>query len=142
MLDALEKGGVTHLHVHSVDNAMAIVPDPILIGFTAGAPGSPEVGCKAVRKTRASEKIGVFAKVDGSVSVLEYSEIPSHLVGAKDEDGSLKFSSGNVCNHVFTVAFVRRMAVAGNLRYHRAFKKIPVWDWITQEAVQPPEPNG
>ena len=44
----------------------------VLRRFTAGAPGSPEVGCKVVRKTRADEKIGVFAKVNGSVSVLEY----------------------------------------------------------------------
>lgn len=35
-LDALESAGVTHIHIHSVDNALAVVPDPVLVGFTRG----------------------------------------------------------------------------------------------------------
>ena len=51
------------------------------------------------------------------MSVLEYSEIPSHLVGVKNDDGGLRFSSGNVCNHVVSLDFARRIAVAGALPY-------------------------
>jgi UDP-N-acetylglucosamine/UDP-N-acetylgalactosamine diphosphorylase len=144
-LDKLDAAGVTWLHVHSVDNALTVTPDPVLLGFTAAERGSGtpvvEVGCNVVRKTRASEKIGVFATVDAEVSVLEYSEIPSGLVGATTSKGGLAFGGGNICNHVFSTAFVRRAAEA-ELRYHRALKKIPLWDWITQSAVQPADRNG
>lgn len=140
LLNTIEEAGVKWLHVHSVDNALALTPDPTLLGFTLTHSGSPEVGSSVVRKTRPEEKIGAFAKVAGEVVVLEYSEIPPDLVGAKS-DGDLVFSAGNICNHILSVAFVRRAAAAEN-RYHRAHKKVAQWDWLTQTVVQPSDCNA
>ena len=54
----------------------------------------------------------------------------SQMAAKADAEGKLLFGAGNICNHYFTVAFLRQVATAYQespkvLPYHLAKKKVP-----------------
>ena len=61
------------------------------------------------------------------LQVVEYSEISSNITNQRNRDGSLTFSAGNICNHYFTLAFLRDICSThyDQLPHHVAQKKIP-----------------
>uniref|UniRef100_A0A0G4GFG9 UDP-N-acetylglucosamine diphosphorylase n=1 Tax=Chromera velia CCMP2878 TaxID=1169474 RepID=A0A0G4GFG9_9ALVE len=149
LIEALEKKGVTGLHVFSVDNVLGKVADPLFCGFceTLGV----EVGNKCVEKTNPEEKVGVMCvktekekEGKGKACVVEYSELSEEEKTAKGADGHLAFSAGNIANHYFTLQFAKRIATTKVMDglYHKAEKKIPHIDPKSGELVKPSFPNG
>lgn len=146
-LDRLEREGVEHLSYFQVDNPLVTPLDPVFLGAHAGAGGAPssaEFSSKMVAKADPSEKVGVFARCDGSTRVVEYSDLPEELAGATNADGSLRFEAGSVAIHAASVAFLRSVDEAGEsaLPFHRAFKKVPHVKPQTGERVEPSEANA
>ena len=185
----MEKKGVQTVHVSSIDNSLVkpagmclplpryseyvtadpirrlrcrciVTPDPLFVGFFEAKGG--ECGAKVISKAAPTEAVGVFAVNEGRVRVVEYSELSSDVAHAVGSDGKLLLNAANICNHIYTVDFLR--FAAGAIipwvlfampcvktvfhstcnclhRYHVAKKKIPTLD-SDGEAVKPSEPNG
>jgi len=140
-LDDMERRGISTLFYYQVDNPLVPMGDPVLVGFhdLAGA----EMSCKVLRKRDPDEKVGVVAKVDGRLGVVEYTEIDDAHRQARDSRGELLFGAGNMAVHAFDPAFVRRVAGEAERRlpYHASAKKIPHVD-AAGRTLAPEAPNG
>jgi UDP-N-acetylglucosamine/UDP-N-acetylgalactosamine diphosphorylase len=140
-LDDMERRGITTIFYYQVDNPLIAIGDPVFLGFHNGA--GAEVSCKSLRKREPGEKMGVFARSDGRMCVVEYTEITPEHRDARDANGGLVYDAGNLAVHAFEVEFVRRVAAEAErwLPWHASAKKIPTID-ATGAPVEPGEPNG
>ncbi len=140
-LDDMRERGITTIFYYQVDNPLAILGDPILLGFHHGA--GAQASCKSLRKETPEEKVGVFARIDGRIGVVEYTEITDEQRNARGADGALRFSAGNTAIHAFEVDFVRHVAAEAERRLplHASAKKIRQVD-EHGTPHDPSEPNG
>ncbi|GBG33777.1 UDP-N-acetylhexosamine pyrophosphorylase [Hondaea fermentalgiana] len=136
----MDKRGVKLMHVTSVDNSLVQPADPLFVGFCLAK--DAQVGNKGCPKVSWDEKVGVMALKGGKPSVVEYSELDETLAKQTDESGQLLFRSGNICNHVFSIDFLRNVALPALANtYHVAHKKIPYAN-EDGEKTAPDSPNG
>jgi len=142
-VDAMRERGVDLISYFQVDNPLVRCIDPEFIGFHLLCESG--MSSKAVLKTEPGEKVGVFAKVDGVLQVVEYSDLPDELAAARDDDGGLRFRAGNIAIHVLDIDLVARLGgssdPAERLPFHRADKKVPCLD-DNGQLVQPDKPNA
>jgi UDP-N-acetylglucosamine/UDP-N-acetylgalactosamine diphosphorylase len=141
VLDELERRGITTISYYQVDNPMIQLADPVFLGLHALT--AADMSAKVVSKVDPMEKVGVLARVDGRVGVVEYTEIDDAHRFAKDERGDLLYWAGSIAIHALEVAFAHRVAKDAEhyLPYHASAKKIPYVD-ANGVAVKPAEPNG
>jgi UDP-N-acetylglucosamine/UDP-N-acetylgalactosamine diphosphorylase len=137
----MENRKLKYLHVFSIDNALTKPADPIFIGYCMSK--GADCGNKVVWKTSAHEKVGVIAEKDGKSCVVEYSDISKEMAEAVDDKGRLQFGAGNICNHFYTIDFLKTKVFPelGNI-YHIAKKKIPFYDEESKKTVEPESNNG
>jgi UDP-N-acetylglucosamine/UDP-N-acetylgalactosamine diphosphorylase len=139
-LDEMASRGVCQVFSFQVDNPLAPVLDPVFVGHHLL--GRAEMSSKVVAKTDAREKVGVVARIDGRVGVIEYSDLAPELAAARDEQGRLRYRAGNIAIHVFETDFVRRLLSRGvELPVHRAEKIVPCLD-EQGRPVRPDRPNA
>lgn len=141
----MKQRGVEHLSYFQVDNPLVRVIDPVFLGLHASAAdSSSEMSSKMVAKAEPGEKVGVFCLAEGKTEVMEYSDMPKDLQGARNQDGSLTYNAGNIAVHALSREFIERVATNDkfNLPCHRAEKKIPCVDPTTGAQVSPTENNG
>ncbi len=140
-LDDMSARGITTISYYQVDNPLIQFTDPVFLGLhdRAGA----EMSAKVVRKLDPLEKVGVLARVDGRIGIVEYTEIDDEHRYQKDASGELVYWAGSIAIHAIDVAFARRVAADAEryLPYHASAKKIPFVD-DDGCAVKPTEPNG
>jgi UDP-N-acetylglucosamine/UDP-N-acetylgalactosamine diphosphorylase len=141
VLDELEGRGIDTLFYYQVDNPLVRMCDPVYLGLheLAGA----EMSCKVVQKTDPQEKVGIVARANGRVTVVEYTELGEADSTTRDDDGELVYWAGNIAIHLLAVPFVRRVACAAErfLPYHASAKKIPHID-DEGRRVKPAQLNG
>ncbi len=139
-LDDAEKRGVQYLAYFQVDNPLANLCDPVLIGHHVMA--ASEMTTQVVRKRYPTEKVGNVALVDGRMQIIEYSDLPESAAHAKTADGQLKLWAGNIAVHVINVDFLRTMSRSAEaLPFHRAAKKVPFVDHAGKQ-IEPTDPNA
>jgi UDP-N-acetylglucosamine/UDP-N-acetylgalactosamine diphosphorylase len=140
-LDDMEGRGVDTIFYYQVDNPLVRLGDPAFLGFHAAA--GAEMSVKVVKKREPGEKMGVLARRDGRLGVVEYTELEDRHRHARDASGELVFWAGNLAIHAFATAFVRRVAARAHelLPLHASAKKIPSVDDEGRPVV-PAEPNG
>jgi len=101
------------------------------------------MSCKVLRKRDEAEKVGVVARVNGEIGVVEYTEIDPAQRAARDPAGELIYWAGNMAVHVLDAGFVREVASRAEtaLPFHASPKKIPTPD-SQGRSTEPEEPNG
>ncbi|XP_060537134.1 UDP-N-acetylhexosamine pyrophosphorylase-like protein 1 [Cylas formicarius] len=141
ILEDMERRGIKYVHIHSVDNILVKVADPVFIGYCIKK--QADCGAKVVSKNGPNEAVGVVCKVDDRFQVVEYSEITEETAKLRDSAGNLTFRAGNICNHFFTTEFLRRIVkqYEPELKLHVAKKKIPYVD-ESGDTIVPSAPNG
>ncbi len=139
-LSDAQQRGVQHLAYIQVDNPIANLLDPTLIGHHLMS--DSEMTTQVVRKRYPTEKVGNVVCVDGRLQIIEYSDLPLAAAEATDVDGQLRLWAGSIAVHVIGVAFLQRMCRAADaLPFHRASKKVAFVD-DSGKVVEPGEPNA
>jgi UDP-N-acetylglucosamine/UDP-N-acetylgalactosamine diphosphorylase len=137
--DAADRG-IKHLSYIQVDNPLAALCDPELIGHHLMS-GS-EMTSHVIRKRYPTEKVGNVVSVDSRLQIIEYSDLPQELAEARLPDGALRFWAGSIAVHVFDLAFLTRAAqTSDSLPFHRALKQVEHLDEVGK-LVQPLQPNA
>ena len=80
-----------------------------------------------VPKVDPQEKVGVFCRIDGKTTVIEYGDLPADLAAQRTEGGGLRFSAGSIAVHTISVAFVERLTKGESgltLPLHAARRKV------------------
>jgi UDP-N-acetylglucosamine/UDP-N-acetylgalactosamine diphosphorylase len=137
----LARRGITTISYYQVDNPLVPIADPTFLGLHAleGA----EMSAKVVRKLDPMERVGVLARVDGRIGVVEYTEIDDEHRHLRDTGGELVYWAGSIAVHTLDVGFAARVAADAEhlLPYHASAKKIP---FVAADGtpVRPSEPNG
>ena len=139
----MKSRGVEQISYVQIDNPNVKVVDPLFIGLHAmdGA----QMSSKMLPKTGPKEKLGNFCKVDGRVTIIEYSDLPDELAMQRTPEGELRFRAGSIAIHVIRrdfVATLNESAEGFALPFHRAEKKVGFVDLATGQAVSPKEPNA
>lgn len=142
VLSDLERRNILYVHAYCVDNCLVRVADPIFLGYSIQK--QADCTAKVVPKAYPSESVGVVARRGNKYSVVEYSEISKEQAERRDATtGELSFRAGNIANHFYTTAFLKRVeSFEEDLAFHVARKKIPYVDLKTAEQVKPTKPNG
>lgn len=133
--------GVEYVHTYCVDNILVRVCDPTFMGYCIHK--QVDAGAKVVEKVIANEAVGTICKVKNRIQVIEYSEISDSVANRRDEvTGKLVFNAGNICEHFFTVNFLKTIKDEKVLTYHLAVKKIPYISLESGDRLTPSQPNG
>ncbi|KAI4500424.1 hypothetical protein M0802_004386 [Mischocyttarus mexicanus] len=141
VLNDMVERGIRSVHVHSVDNILVKVADPIFLGYCLSV--KTDCGVKVIEKSSPSEPVGVVCKVEDHYQVVEYSEISKETAELRRDDGRLVFNAANICNHYFTVDFLLELGekYESSVDLHGAKKKIPYIDENGKRCT-PTSPNG
>ncbi|MFA5204845.1 MAG: UDPGP type 1 family protein [Lentisphaeria bacterium] len=132
-LDRLRKRHIEHISYWQVDNPLVQMFDPLFLGLHDLT--DSDMSSRGLVKTGPLEKLGNYCLAGGKVTIIEYSDMPEALAGAKGPDGRLRFRVGSPAIHLLRRDFIERLTEGGRLRLplHRAVKKVPCVD----EAGQP-----
>ena len=99
--------GVEYVFTYGVDNVLVQVCDPVFLGYCHYS--NVDFGNKSIEKKGPHEAVGVIAKKNGKVSVVEYSELSKELAEQRRADGKLAFGAANIAIHCFTVSFLQKI---------------------------------
>ncbi len=136
--------GIRYLFYLQVDNPLAPVADPLVLGYHL-ASGS-EMTTLVVRKEGLRDPVGNVVRLAGRTQVIEYSELnslPDELLARETPQGEPVFWAGNVAIHVINLELIEHAARPGEvLPLHLAHKRVPHWDPGTRTLTRPQEPNA
>ncbi len=134
-LEKMKGRGIETISYFQVDNPLVRIIDPVFIGFHLLR--NADVSSKTVRKAYPEEKVGVFVRYpDGTLGVVEYSDLPEEKTMSRDGKGELRYIAGSIAIHLFRRDFIERLTAGREitLPFHRAKKKIPAFvNGITRE---------
>ncbi len=138
VLADMQKNGVEWIFTCAVDNPLAKLVDPLLLGYTS------EIGVKAtsvsIVKNSPKERVGVFCKRNGKPAVIEYTEVTEEMANATSDDGSFLYGESHIMMNLFNIDVIEELAKE-KLPYHSAFKKCNYLD-SDENLVVATEPNA
>lgn len=120
ILEDMKQNNIKWVFVGGVDNILLRIVDPLLIGVTVSE--NNKIASKSVVKASPKERAGVFCKIDGKPSIIEYSELPEEMAEKVDENGELVYGDVNILSHLFSIDALETLAKT-QLPYHIAEKK-------------------
>ena len=138
VINRLKKDGVEWIFISGVDNVLAKLVDPLLIGMSIH--NNVLGAVKSVEKTDPKERVGVFCRKNKRVGVVEYTEISEEMANQRDDYGSLVYGDLNAVFHLYNIKALERVATL-KLPYHTAFKKAKYID-ENGKLIVPEKPNA
>jgi len=140
-LEQMQRRSIRHLFYFQVDNPLVDVCWPEFLGYHLLA-GS-ELSSQVIAKQEPLEKVGnVVQDTDGTLKVIEYSDLPNDVARRRKADRSLLIWAGSIAVHAMDVAFLARMSdTADALPFHIAHKKVPHVDGAGRR-VEFEQPNA
>lgn len=117
----LQEAGVKYVFMNNIDNALVRLCDPVFMG--ALAESGKEAMAKVVQKRDSSEKVGIFALVNGKPSVVEYTDMAEELRTLKTAAGELVFDGANIGIYAFKLEALKKMQRTP-LPWHAARKTV------------------
>ena len=138
VLDEMKKEGIEWIFVSGVDNVLAKLSDPLLLGMTVK--NEKIAAVKSVEKTNPKEKVGVFCRKDGKVGVVEYTEISDEMAELRSPEGGLVYGDLNAVFHLYNIKALEQV-IDLKLPYHIAVKKATYID-EHGKLIVPQEPNA
>ena len=137
------KRNIRNIQIVSVDNPAANPADPALLGYSLEK--QLDLVCKAVVKQSPDEKVGVFARRNGKLAVIEYSDIDAELGNSKKEDGTLAFGLASINVFCFSLDYIKEITRQLDdpffLPYHTALKKVDYYCPKLNRTVRPEKEN-
>jgi UDP-N-acetylglucosamine/UDP-N-acetylgalactosamine diphosphorylase len=125
-LDRLRAGGVELLVYIQVDNILAPVDDPELVGLALLE--RADVVTKVIEKAHPDEKLGHLVTSGGRDLVVEYTELTPEETRARTTDGELVYRWGSPAMHCWSLDFFSRLSERGfRLPLHRSAKPLKAW---------------
>ena len=140
-LEDMGRRGVELISYFQVDNPLGRCIDPLFLGMHDLR--NAEMSVKVLPKRDPMERLGNVCKVDGKLTIIEYSDLPEELARECREDGRLRFSAGSIAMHVLHRSFVEQLTAGRqcNLPLHRTEKSVSCVD-ASGRTVQPSTPNA
>ena len=136
----MKQRGIENIFYFQIDNALTKICDPPFIGYHIL--NNAEMSNKIVQKKYPKEQLGIICTINGSIGVMEYSDLSRDDMFARNSSGKLKYSAGSIAIHMLTVPFIERLNQDGfKLPYHVAKKIIPCLD-KDGKFVTPSHKNG
>jgi UDP-N-acetylglucosamine/UDP-N-acetylgalactosamine diphosphorylase len=123
LLKEMKNHGIRYLYYFQVDNPLINLGDTSFIGYHINEKSM--VTTKVIKKKNQHESLGCPVKINGSNSIIEYSDLPESLANAKDENNNPKFLMGSIGIHIFNIDFL--MKFTKKLPIHYARKKITAY---------------
>jgi UDP-N-acetylglucosamine/UDP-N-acetylgalactosamine diphosphorylase len=125
-LERLRSEGIRHLVYLQVDNVLAPVDDPLLVGLAEVE--EADVVTKVLEKVDHDEKVGHLVRVGRHDRIVEYTELTPEIVRSRTADGRLIYRWGSPALHCWSVAFLAGLADRGfRLPLHRSPKPLLAW---------------
>lgn len=125
-LDRLAAAGVGHVVYVQVDNVLAPVDDPELVGLAVAE--RADVVTKVLEKAHPDEKVGHLVRVAGRDRIVEYTELSAEETRARARTGELVYRWGSPALHCWSVDFLVRLAGVGfRPPLHRSAKPLEAW---------------
>jgi UDP-N-acetylglucosamine/UDP-N-acetylgalactosamine diphosphorylase len=131
-LNILKRRGIEYIFYYQIDNALIVMADPIFIGYHIL--NRSDMSGKVLPKAYPEEKIGIFGYDNKKMRVIEYSDLSREDMYAKDSNGNLLYSAGNIAIHIISVDFIERIGSL-LLPIHIARRKVTSIDGET-EAIK------
>lgn len=120
ILSEMKEKNIKYLCIGNIDNILIKQVDSLLIGMMEE--NKYHLASKSVPKKSATERVGVFCKINEKPAVIEYSDINPELARKTKQDGSLVFSESHFGCNVFSRELLEKIATQ-KLPYHVARKK-------------------
>ncbi len=120
VINEMKENGIEWIFISGVDNILANLVDPLLIGMAVSNKVFSAV--KSVEKIDPKEKVGVICKKNGKVGVIEYTEISGEMANMRDDYGSLVYGDANAIMQLFNIKALEKVMDL-KLPYHTAQKK-------------------
>ena len=130
--------GIEWISLFGVDNPLQRFCCEEFIGASIKSGAACSV--KVVTKAYPEELMGVMCLEDGKPSMIAYAEMSDELRYAKDADGNLLYTYGDILNMIFRVDELDA-CMGKDMPVHIARKKIPFVD-ADGAAHSPEKPNG
>ena len=137
-LEEMQKDGIEWLFICGVDNVLAKLVDPVLVGYSAL--NGYKITSVSCIKANPQEKVGILCKKNGKPSVVEYTEMPDELKEELNENGELKYGESHILMNLFNISVIADIA-KNKLEYHVAHKKCDYMD-ENGNMVKATEPNA
>jgi len=138
ILDDMEQRNIKWIFIGSIDNILLKIADTTLIGLAEDR--KVEIATKSLMKNSPDEKVGAICKSNGTIKVIEYSEMSDEMKNKRNEDGELTFGESHIMCNLFSMNALKVLANK-QLPYHIAHKKAEYLD-NKGEIIKPTEPNA
>jgi len=100
----MQKKGVEWIFTCAVDNPLAKLVDPLLLGYASES--KVKAASVSIVKNSPTEKVGVFCKRNGKPAVIEYTEITNEMANAVSEDGNYLYGESHIMMNLFNINVV------------------------------------